>query len=86
MIPATLEHTKNTEVMRELFNLTNNLLMQTETKKWLHVIEANATLVNNIATMIKSRPILEFLARSQDEDVVLGGLMSVLTNILAVRP
>lgn len=36
--------------------------------------------------MIKSRPILEMQAKVTDEDVVLTGLMSTLTNILSVRP
>ena len=59
MIPATLQHHKNTEIMRELFHLTNLLLTETEVYKWLHVIEPVNQLVSDLAAMIKARPILE---------------------------
>jgi len=86
MIPATLDNKTNTSITQQLFNFTNNLLTETEVYKWLHVIEPVQTLVGDLAAMIKSRPILEMQAKTTDEDVVLGGLMSTLTNILAVRP
>jgi hypothetical protein len=86
MIPATLDHKKNTEITRELFKLANNLLTETEVFKLLHVIEPVNTIINNLAAMIKARPILEVSAKTSDEDIVVAGLMSILTNILAVRP
>jgi hypothetical protein len=36
--------------------------------------------------MTKERPILEVTASSENEDCVLAGLFSVLSNILAQRP
>ena len=47
MIPATLDHKKNTEITRELFKLANNLLTETEVFKLLHVIEPVNTIINN---------------------------------------
>jgi hypothetical protein len=86
MIPATLSIKENTQVTKQLFSLTNNLLTETEVSKWLHVIEPVQTLVGDLTAMIRGRPQLEVQARPCDEDVVLTGLLLTLTNILAVQP
>lgn len=59
MIPATLSIKENTQVTKQLFDLTNNLLTETEVFKWLHVIEPVQTLVGDLAAMIRGRPQLE---------------------------
>jgi len=52
MIPATLEHKKNTEIMRELFNFTNNLLTDTDVYRCINIIEPVQNLIENLADMI----------------------------------
>ena len=64
----------------------DNLLTKTDVYKLLHVVEPLQTLVTELKAMIKSRPILETSAKPSDEDVVLSGILSTFTNILAVKP
>jgi hypothetical protein len=74
-IPLSLKE-KNTQKMRVLFKMVNQIFSETDVFKSLSKIELPGTLVANLIKIIQEREINE--SSSRDEDVVLGGLFDFL--------
>ena len=82
-MPLSLKE-QNSQKMRTLYKLMNQIFSETEVYRSLDKIEAPGTLVDNLVRMIYEREIRE--GTSRDEDVVLGGLFEFLGKVLVKFP
>jgi predicted methyltransferase len=74
-IPLSLKE-KNTQKMRVLYKMLNQIFSDTDVYKLLSKIEQPGLLAANLIKIIQEREINE--SSSRDEDVVLGGLFDFL--------
>jgi len=82
-MPLSLKE-QNSQKMRTLYKLMNQIFSETEVYRSLDKIEAPESLAGNLVRMIYEREIRE--GTSRDEDVVLGGLFEFLGKILVRFP
>jgi hypothetical protein len=84
LIPSVVLVLNKAHQARELFKFANALISKTNVSKFLANITPVTTLCEQITGMIRLRPVIETSA--QQEDYVLGGLLSFLCNLLAQSP
>ena len=82
-MPLSLKE-QNSQKMRTLYKLMNQIFSETEVYRSLDKIEAPQLLVENLMKMIYEREIRE--GTSRDEDVVLAGLFDFLGELLVRFP
>jgi len=82
-MPLSLKE-QNSQKMRTLYKLINQIFSETEVYRSLDKIEAPQLLAENLMKMICEREIRE--STSRDEDVVLGGLFDFLGLVLVKFP
>lgn len=82
-MPLSLKE-QNSQKMRTLYKLMNQIFSETEVYRSLDKIEAPQFLVENLMKMIYEREIRE--GTSRDEDVVLAGLFDFLGKLLVRFP